>query len=104
MAKEQSSKAGKAKPDPKKAKPEKSGNGLTSLVPYLILTVVVVAYSGFLYDTDGFRSQAKVYVVLQPFEILFDAVEKYSPFHQVRSEHLISVVADLIRLINSLNC
>jgi hypothetical protein len=85
MAKEQSSKTGKVKPDPKKEKPETSGHGLAYFVPYLLFTVVIVAYSGFLYDTDGFRSHANTYSVLKPFEVLFDVVEKYSPFHQVLS-------------------
>lgn len=63
-------------------KKDESKNGLAYLVPYFLFTVVIVAYSGFLYDTEGFRSHAKNFVILQPFEVLFDTVEKYSPFHQ----------------------
>ncbi len=64
-------------------KKDESKNGLAYLVPYFLFTVVILAYSGFLYDTEGFRSHAKNFVILQPFEALFDTVEKYSPFHQV---------------------
>jgi hypothetical protein len=93
MAKEQSSKAGKMKPpDPKKGKLETSGHGLAYIVPYLLFTVVILAYSGFLYDTDGFRSHANTYSVLKPFEVLFDVVEKYSPFHQVFSNKQLLVL------------
>ncbi len=64
-------------------KKDESRNGLAYFISYFLFTVVIVAYSGFLYDTEGFRSHAKTFVVLQPFEVLFDTVEKYSPFHQV---------------------
>ena len=75
-----------AKPKVKAAgivKKDESRNGLAYFIPYFLFTVVIVAYSGFLYDTEGFRTHAKTFVVLQPFEVLFDTVEKYSPFHQV---------------------
>ena len=66
-----------------KPKTGESKHGLAYFAWYFAVTVVLVAYSGFLYDTAGFRSHAKTFVVLQPFEVLFEAVEKYSPFHQV---------------------
>jgi hypothetical protein len=66
-----------------KQKTEESKNGVVYFAWYFAATVVLLAYSGFLYDSAGFRSHAQKFVVLQPFEVLFDAVEKYSPFHQV---------------------
>ena len=87
MAKEKdttpSKSTAKQPPQTVKKKTEESKNGLAYFAWYFVVTVVLVAYSGFLYDTAGFRSHAKTFVVLQPFEIIFDAVEKYSPFHQV---------------------
>lgn len=53
-----------------------------SYLAYFSMFVIVIFYSGYLYDTEAFRSHAKAFKVLQPFEVLFDAIEKYSPFHQ----------------------
>ncbi len=57
-----------------------------SCLAYLAMFIIVIFYSGYLYDTEAFRSHSKAFKVLQPFEVLFDAVEKYSPFHQFLSE------------------
>jgi hypothetical protein len=81
MAKDSSTKT-KSKPVPKPAK-QVSNRSKLFLVPYLLFVAVIVAYSGFLYDEAGFRQHAEKFVVLKPLEIVFDAVEKYSPFLQV---------------------
>jgi len=56
-----------------------------SYLAYFFMFVIVIFYSGYLYDTEAFRNHSKTFKVLQPFEMLFDAVEKYSPFHQFLS-------------------
>ena len=81
MAKEPSPKT-KSKPAPKPAKEVSNGSRLY-VVPYLLFTVVIGAYCGFLYDENGFRQKAESFPALVLFVQLFEAVEKYSPFHQV---------------------
>ena len=83
MAKDTSPKP-KAKPAPKPAKPVSEPSGKLYLVPYLMFVVLIVSYSGFLYDEAGFRSHADKFVVLKPFVVIFEAVEQFSPFIQVR--------------------
>ena len=50
-----------------------------------MFVVLIVSYSGFLYDEAGFRSHAEKFVVLKPFVVIFEAVEQFSPFIQVGS-------------------
>ena len=75
MAKEPSPKT-KSKPAPKPAKEVSNGSRLY-VVPYLLFTVVIVAYCGFLYDENGFRQKAESFPALVLFVQLFEAVEKY---------------------------
>ena len=62
---------------------ENSSNewGLTTWITYSSVFVLILSYCVFLYDRDIFKHKSHVPGISQ-LETLFDAIEKYSPFHE----------------------
>ena len=55
--------------------------GLTTWITYSSVFVLIISYCIFLYDRDIFKEKSHVPGISQ-LETLFDAIEKYSPFHE----------------------
>ena len=56
--------------------------GISSWITYSSIVALMVSYCFFLYDRNLFHSQAVKVPGLTSLETLFDAIEKYSPFHE----------------------
>ena len=56
--------------------------GLSTWIAYFSVFVVMLAYCAFLYDRNLFHTQGRNIPGLSSLETLFDAIEKYSPFHE----------------------
>ncbi len=65
----------------KKAEEEASSSWLGSLV-YMSFFLLIVLYGGFVYDPDSFQDLSQQHQALRPLLVLFQAVDKYSPFHE----------------------
>ena len=82
MAKSDTKKSTSA--EQKRDKDEESGK--SSIIYYTACIVLLGAYCAYLYDQNQFKSHAENYVVLKPFQTLFEAVEQFSPFHEFITE------------------
>ena len=55
--------------------------GISTWITYSSVSVLIVSYCIFLYDKNIFKEKAHV-PGISHLETLFDAIEKYSPFHE----------------------
>ena len=55
--------------------------GLSSLITYSAISVLILSYCVFLYDRSIFKENTHIPGVSK-LETIFDAIEKYSPFHE----------------------